>query len=134
MTKRRYAEDTSVPVGRSQQQIRDMLKRIDADGFLFGDADGRVMVQFRTHGRVARIVQPLPDDRPQTERMIWRHILLLVTARVTEIQNEMLTFDEAFMPHLMLPDGSTFRDTALPAISQTYETGEMPALMPGGTS
>ena len=132
--KRRYAQNTTVPIERSQAAIRKLLDRVDADQFMFGGDGSRIVIGFRAHDRYVRIDLPIEDDKPQTERMKWRHAVLYITARVTEIQNEMLSFDEAFLPNLVLPDGSTFRDLALPAVTQTYETGELPALLPGGSS
>lgn len=130
-TKRRYAEDTSVPVSRSQQHVRDMLKRIDADMFMFGDDSERILIAFRAQGRQVKIELPKPDDTPQGERMIWRQLLLLVTARVTEIQNEISDFDTAFMPHIMLSDGRVLGERARMAIHESYTTGQIPALLPG---
>lgn len=35
------------------------------------------------------------------------------------------------MPHILLPDGSTFADHALPRVRDAYRSGRIPPLMPG---
>lgn len=130
--KRRYAEGTSVSPGRSQAEIEKLIERIDGDNFTTTNGSQHIMVAFEVPGRVIRIVLDLPDERDTTRRMIWRHMVLYIKARVTEIQEGILDVDTAFMPHLLLPDGGVFGDVARSALKQAFAGRPLPSLIPGG--
>ncbi len=130
--KRRYAEGTSVSPARSQAEIEKLIGRIDGDNFTTTNGSQHIMVAFEAYNRTVRIVLDMPDDRDTTRRMIWRHMVLYVKARVTEIQEGILDFDSAFLPHLMLPDGGVFGDVARPALRQAFAGRPLPSLIPGG--
>lgn len=133
MAKRRYAQDTTVPVARAQEQIKALVRgRLDAERTMFGDKPGWAVFGFVAAGRQIRIEMPLDDDRPQTERAAWRRVHLMVKARITEIQEGLIDLDGAFMPFLVLSDGRTFDQLARPAIEAHYATGRVPDLLPSG--
>ena len=59
-------------------------------------------------------------------RAKWRRLLLCIRAKLEAVDNEIESFEEAFLAQLLLPDGSTVAERALPAIGQMYETGTLP--------
>lgn len=150
---RRYAEDTKVPVDRTRHEIERTLTRYNADGFLFGHDQGRGMVAFRMHGRQIRMfVAPIDrtardvthtasgSRRPtsqhqarvdQLERQRWRALLLILKAKLEAIATGAVTFDEEFLPHIVLPSGATVGEWINPQIDHVYDSGDMPALLPG---
>jgi hypothetical protein len=65
----------------------------------------------------------------QEERRRWRVLLLRVKARLEEIA-EGVSFEEAFMPFVVLPDGRTVREYVLPEVKRAYEMGVMPKMLP----
>lgn len=74
---RLYAEKTSVPVGRSQQEIRTILERHSASGFIFGEQDARwseAEVRVHQQGQGGGGGQaPMASARARVERDGRRH-------------------------------------------------------------
>lgn len=155
----RFATSTDVPVSRSQAEIHATVTRYGADAYSFGqettDDGERAIVQFRAQGRLVRFELDLPHraDFAKTEtgrersdgavikaweqacRQRWRALLLVIKARLEAVDSGINTFDVEFMPFIVLPDGSTVAEHAIPAIQSSYESGAMPrALLPGSTS
>ncbi len=152
MTK--YAAGTNVPVDRSQAEIRKILLRYGADQFVSGEdiESGSAMIMFRMENRHIRFLLPLPNrddyrytpnqgtERSQTAwdnvwqqacRQRWRALVLCIKSKLESIESGIESFEEAFMAHVMLPDGSVVKDHALHAIAEAYETGKMPKLLGG---
>jgi hypothetical protein len=145
-----YAKDTTVTPERSRAEIEQTLRRYGADAFSFAFDGERAAIAFRMNERMVRfevIVPPLSEfryakgyrsrtetqqraARDKIERQRWRALLLVIKAKLEAVESKIETFDEAFMPHLTLPDGSRFGDWAAPQIAEVYETGQMPDLLP----
>lgn len=150
----RYARDTTVSVERSKAQIESLLARYGASGYATGWDGARAMVGFTMHHRQVRFVLALPDpadseftqtatgrDRSdaaarkaweQACRSRWRALLLSIQAKLESIEVGIATFDEEFLAHIVLPDGSTAGQHALPAVATAYESGRVTPLLPGG--
>jgi hypothetical protein len=118
----RYAEDTKVPVTRSILHIEKELKRYGADGFMHGYDGNDAKLSFKWNGRVVLMRLVLPEDE-KGRRQRYRTLLLSVKSRLACIECGVETFEEAFMAHLVLPDGSTLGDRW---------AGEYKALVDGG--
>jgi|GEM_PF-5693712 len=133
-------EDTQVAVETSQGQIRALLSRYGADGFMFGeergDGDDRVArIAFRAHGlqvqmrvviappdpeavakkarraRTKTAEQILFEEREQEARRVWRVLHWTLKARMEAVAENVETFTQAFLPHLVDPDtGETVYD------------------------
>jgi hypothetical protein len=143
----RYAKDTDVPPERSRGEIERTLERYGASAFGYGWTERDAAIQFRIGGRYVKIVVPLPDPdetafnaagarmaasqaRGAQEKAIrqrWRALLLFVKASLEAVECGIASFEDVFMAHIVLPDGSTLRETLGPQIEQAYETGRMPA-------
>lgn len=152
--KRRYAADTSVSVIKSREDIERLLVRHGASKFAYGWDDTSARIQFEALGRHIRFVVPLPDadsdeivltpagyirtDAQQTKafdqatRARWRALVLVMKAKLEAVEAGIVTFEDEFMAHVVLPDGSTVGDFMAPQIEAAYQTGGMPALLPGG--
>ena len=154
----KYAENTTVSSDRSIAEIQRTLQRYDSEvGFGFMVDDGAGMVEFRTQGKRVRFVVPLPrrDERqfewtparrkrrtPKARleawetacRQRWRALALCIKANLEAVEAGIVRFEEAFMPHIVLPDGKTVGDHALPAIESAYQLGSVPMnLLPAWT-
>lgn len=149
----RYAEGTAVTPERSRGEIERTLTRYGADAFSYAYDGNIARVMFRADDRMVRfdITLPQVDDpefyrdgrgtvRTPTQRRSaqekeirrrWRALALVVKAKLEAVESGLVTFEEEFLAHLVLPDGSTVGETAVPAIEQAYATGEMPELFPG---
>ncbi len=70
----------------------------------------------------------------QAVRQRWRALALVIKAKLEAVEAEITVFEDEFLAHLILADGTTFGDWARPQVERMYLTGAMPALLPGGTS
>ncbi len=146
----RYAQDTSVSVGKSQAEINATVTRYGADAFSFAQEttpEGeRAAVSFRYNGRLVRFLVEMPErsefaltetgrERSPSSmatawekacRQRWRALALAVKAKLEVVESGIASFDEEFMPYLVLPDGQTVAQSALPSLLKALDAGEMP--------
>lgn len=151
----KFAETTDVPVERTMEEIRQVLKRYEAKSFIAGEINNRVVVMFEAHGRRIKFECPLPDlaDREfkaavgnqfakkgeplqaryeQAVRQRHRALLLSIKAKLESVESKIETFEEAFMAQIVLPDGRTVSEIMTPQIEHSYLTGDMPPLLGSG--
>jgi hypothetical protein len=132
-----YAARTDVPVDRSRAEIEKTLQRYGADQFAYGYNDRQATVQFRANGRVVRFTVPIHRDgtsvtekqREQTQRSRWRALLLSIKAKLETAESGISSFEEEFLAHIVLPNGQTAAQLALPAIAKSYEKGTVPPML-----
>lgn len=125
-------ETTTVPVEKSQGQIRKLLADAGASRMGFaeergGDGIRRALVQFAIGVHAVRLMVPLKvvDERAvrqkagrahtkstdqvrdelyaQEERRIWRVLAWNLKARMVAVDEKVETFEEAFLAHLLNP-------------------------------
>ena len=149
----RFASETSVSRAQSLDEIERTLTRYGADGFAYGWEGSKAMVQFQAFGRRVRFLIDMPDRNDpefthtpsrgterspeaavkaweQAQRQRWRALALVVKAKLEAVETGITTFEEEFMAHIVLPNGRTVGQEALPMIAKTYETGKMQPLLP----
>lgn len=150
-----YAAGTEVPAERSRNEIERVLTRFGATGFAYGWSSdhSQAQVMFEAEGRRIRFSVGMPDrserrftvdgrNRRRTEtgirsaydqevRRLWRALLLVIKAKLESARSGITTFEEEFLAHVVLPDGSTVGEHLVPQLEQAYSTGRMPALLPG---
>lgn len=145
---RRYAEGTTVSPERSQGEISQFLKRYGATGFAYGWEDSRAMIAFQAHGRHIRFLLdlPSPDDadflltptrqrrtttaaaaayQAETRRR-WRALALAIKAKLEAVETGITTFEDEFLAHIVLPDGSTVGDRIKGEIDAAWHAGIAP--------
>lgn len=145
----RYAEGTSVSSESSRGEIERILARYGADQFMYGWEDKQAVVAFRAKGRHVRFLLPLPsrDARefrytPSTNkirtaessqaayeqaiRQRWRALALVIKAKLEAVAANITTFEDEFLAHTVLPDGSTVSDWMQPQVEKAYALGVMP--------
>lgn len=150
-----YASQTTVAAERSRSEIERNLERFGADQFLYGWDEGRAVVQFRAQERLIRFLIDLPNkDDPkfkrtptgrhragteaaekawlQEKRSIWRALSLVIKAKLVAVDEGIVTFENEFLAHVVLPSGETVGDWITPQIASTYEAGNMPPALPIG--
>lgn len=150
MTK--YAEQTSVPSDRSRAEIEATLRRYGADQFMYGWDREQALICFRAENRQVRFRLPLPSPADneiyltptgrerspgqreaayeQAVRQRWRALALVIKAKLEAVETGITVFEDEFMAHIMLPNGSTVSEWMTPQIAHAYETGQMPSMMP----
>lgn len=146
-----YAAKTDVPISRSREEIERTLARYGAEQFVYGWSPDQAMIGFIANGRQVRLLLPMPDrtDREFTHspggqrrtpsaietaweqacRAQWRALNLVIKAKLQAVESGIVTFEDEFATHFVLPGGVTVRDHLLPAIAEAYETGEVPPLL-----
>jgi hypothetical protein len=150
----KFAENTTVDVAKSQAEIASLVTKYGANGFLYGqDEDaGIAMVRFRAKGRIVRFDVPLSVDRSefvytagnvrrsadaiqakvdQEIRRRWRALVLAIKAKLEVVETGISTFEQEFLAHIELPDGTTVGDWAAPQLEHAYATGNHLPMLPG---
>jgi hypothetical protein len=140
----RYAEGTSVSVDRSIAEIRKTISAYKASSFGTAENNNKAMLTFDMNDRRIRLVIDLPvlhktkthkgyvmgqNDVDKETRRLWRCLLLLVKSKLECVASGICTFEEAFLPHIVLPNGQTVAELAIPQVKQAYASGSVPPLL-----
>ena len=148
-----YASGTTGSADKSRAEIERTLQRFGADQFTYGWSHDMAMIQFRAAGKVIRFLLEMPDQNDdrfwftparktkrspvqahaeweKETRRSWRSLAAVIKAKLVAVDDGITTFESEFLAHIVLPDGSTVGQWALPQVEETYETGEMPAVLP----
>jgi hypothetical protein len=149
----RYAVNTEVSVEKSRGEIERILSRYGATAFMYGWDEAKAVVQFRASDRLIRFLLPLPDrdDRAFTHtpskglrrssddaeraweqacRVQWRSLALVIKAKLEAVEAGITEFEDEFLAHVVLPDGSTVGAFIRPQIADAYSSGLMPSALP----
>ena len=130
-----YAANTKVPVDQTRNEIERTLARYGASRFAYFSEDGRAIIVFEAEDRRLRFDLPLPqgetDKIAQQRRQKWRALLLAIKSKLESVQSGIETFEEAFLAHVVMPDGITVGQHARPQIESAYKGEPMQALLPG---
>jgi len=148
-----YAENTTVSVERSQAEVERILQRYGASSFMRGWDRERAVLAFTINKRQIRMIVAMParDDFKYTAqgklrisadaitasweqacRQRWRALALVVKAKLEAVEAGISTFEDEFLAHIVLPDGSTTGQWMKPQIQRAYETADMPPLLGSG--
>ena len=151
-----YAKNTSVSTEKSRAEIERTLQRYGATSFSYGWEGSNAAIMFAAQDRRVRFVLTMPDrnDRQFTHteaqrrkrsedqahehwekacRQRWRALALIVKAKLEAIESGISTFEDEFLAHVLLPDGSTVGDFMGPQLKHVYATGEMPSFLQLGS-
>lgn len=146
-----YAENTTVPVERSKVEIERVLRRYGASSFSYAwdEQINMIAIQFVAHDRRIRFVLPMPDrcdaartptgrarsaaataaGYAQQERSRWRSLGLIIKAKLEAVETGLVTFEEEFLAHMVLPDNSTVGSQVIPAVDRVYRSGVIEPLL-----
>lgn len=156
---RRFAQDTTVPVERTQAEISKLLADHGATARVVGvdDASGTAVIMFKLAGRNIHVVVPLPtapakpngrypngwfhfsDEQKrawargvqqQQERAVWRGMLLLLKAKLEAIEGGYATVEHEFLADVLLPNGATVGQLVEKSVEAAYASGQVPPLLP----
>lgn len=123
-----YARYTKVPIDRSRAEIERLLTRYKADQFgtAIDNDKGRAMVQFRLQKRLIRFDLPFPKQSEQEIRRRWRALVLSIKAKLETVESGITTFESEFLSHIVMPDGRTYGEMAVPEMQKAITEGRMP--------
>lgn len=143
----RYAANTSVDSSSSRAEIERTLVRYGAEAFSYGWDKGQAAIQFVKADRTIRFVLPMPDreskefthtptrgtkrtasaandEYEKAVRQRWRALALMVKAKLEGVEAGIVTFEEEFMPHVVLPGGKTVYETIQEDVTRALSTGQ----------
>lgn len=150
----KYAANTEVSQEKSRAEIESTLTRYGATAFSYGWEADRAVIAFRANDRHIKFVISMPDKDSeefteyesrgftytrtdsaalkmweQAKRQRWRALALVVKAKLEAVEAGISEFDDEFMSHIVLPDGSTVGQTIKPHIDKAYLDGKMPRFL-----
>lgn len=137
----KFAATTKVPVDQSRGEIDKTLQRYGATKVAYMSEDSRAIVMFEAKERRIRFDLPLlakkagendatRKTREQDTRRRWRALLLCIKSKLESVESGIETFEEAFMSHVVMPDGQTVGAHLTPAIAAAYKDQVMVPLLP----
>ncbi len=146
-----YARGTEVSVEKSRAEIESTLKRYGATHFAYMTEPLRAVIAFVAKERRIRFDLPLPDmekfSRTPARRAVrtpdekfkaweqacrerWRALHLCIKAKLESVEAGIENFEEAFLAHVVMPDGQTVAEHTRSRIAQAYENGSSIPLLP----
>lgn len=137
-SRRKYAATTDIAASKTRADIEEMITRYGAYRFAYG-ADSRTGMQVigfvidinHKPRQVKMFLRVTDNDTDQRKKSKWRSLFLVIKAKFVAIDEGITTFEEEFMSSIVLPDGQTMAQWAMPQIEQAYTTNRMPELIPG---
>lgn len=133
---RRYAAGTSVDVTKSRMEVEVLLTKHGSSQVLLGSDSAKRsgFVGFTIGGRQYRLSVPPRESNTrnadQIDRERWRALVLLLKAKLEVVASGMVPMEQEFLAYIVLPNGSTVGAEIMPRIAESYETGNMPNLLP----
>lgn len=151
----RYASQTTVSSEKSRNEIERMLTKYGADSFMYGWETGRAVIAFRMSDRHIRFNLPMPERQSdefrltptkylersdvdaerayeQAVRQRWRALALCIKAKLEAVEAGIVEFETEFLAHVVMPNGRTVGELALPQLEESYAKGESRLmLLPG---
>lgn len=144
-----YAASTGVSSEASRAEIERTLRRYKATSFMYGWEDTQAIIAFVVQDRQIRFLLPLPSASDpeftrtparrnvrspaqqaaayeQAVKQRWRALALVIKAKLEAVEAGIVTFDEEFGMHFVLPSGRTVAEEVLPAMAEAYQLGTMP--------
>lgn len=126
-----YAANTQVPVERTKAEIEKLVRKYGAKGFGVGWQGDRAQVSFVAHERHIRFTILVPQAAQQ-QRSRWRTLLLLVKAKLEAVDAKVVTFEEAFVGDIVMPEtGKTVWEMTREQIRLSHEGKPAPLLIGG---
>lgn len=143
----KFAENTSVSADRSRAEIEQTLKRYGADGFGYMWEKDRAVIMFRIEDKHVRFILPIPkveefrytpnqhqyrsdnqmrNAHEQAVKQRWRALNLVIKAKLEAVESKIVTLEDEFLAHIVLPDNQTVSQWIRPQIEQAYMDGKMP--------
>ena len=145
----RYARTTYVSSDKSVAEIKKILSRYGASSFAFFEEGAKAAIAFKAQNRSIRMLVPLPDPKDfekspagrkwprerglkaweQAGRQRWRSLALVVKAKLEAVECGVATFEQEFLPYILLPNGKTAGEWMMPQIETAYKDQKMPPLL-----
>jgi hypothetical protein len=130
-----FAERTKVPANQSRGEIEALLVKYKATSVAVFNSADQAAIAFEMEGRriIFRLALPKGTDQKaeQEKRRKWRALLLSIKAKLASIEDGIESFEDAFLSHIVMPDGMTVGEHTRPRIQSAYQDNKMTPLLPG---
>ena len=151
-----YAENTTVPVEKSLNEIVKLIKKAGGARIAQMEDLDAIAVQFFLSERMLRFRVPVPttESMPMRDngnnrytdiplatrakkadairRQRARALLLVIKAKLESVESGVETFDEAFLPNIVMSDGYTVWERVGEPLALEYKTGKpIPFMLEG---
>lgn len=147
-----YARNTTVPIDRTRLAIEALLRDNGADridnSWRAHDGKEAAAIQFEREGILVRFVMPMPPREQfeltptgferskdsvdkafnQASRSRWRALLLIIKAKFEAIESGIVSFEEEFLAHMMLPNNQSVGEHFIPQLREACFSSKMPAM------
>ena len=148
----RYASHTTVAPEKSRAEIERVIRRYGATAFAYMGGPQGAAVAFQVNTRQVRFMLPLPDPKDKiflpkrartgrsresaivaayelAIRQRWRALALCIKAKLEAVAAGIVTFDEEFLAHLVLPGGKTMGEEYIPQLEGHFSGKSLPPLL-----
>lgn len=130
----RFAAKTKVPSRRTRDEIEELLAKHKATSVAVYTSPDETAICFEMNDRRVLFRLRLPDRTQDQEiRRRWRALFLAIKSKLVSVQENIESFEDAFLAHIVMPDGQTVADHVRPRIATAYTEGKMQPLLPGPT-
>lgn len=144
-----FASNTAVSPEKTQNDIRETLRKYGAGRFGIMEEDTKAHVMFEFNNLMIQLTVGLPDKSEfmkteagrsrkksaadeaykQAIRQRWRALLLAIKAKLEAIECGISTIEKEFMAFVIMPDGRSLGDHLIPKLKEISTTGKMPRLL-----
>jgi len=133
---RTYARRTRVPVDQSRLAIERLVVGHGATRFYSAQEEGRALIGFELADRRIQFAIQFPPksgrgrDPEQVKKEMFRALLLSVKAKFVAIEAGVETLEQAFLAHVVMPNGQTVHEHLKGYLAEGYKVGKMPPMLP----
>ena len=124
----KFAQGTQVSAEKSQMQVSKILKSYKCQSVMIGYEDSVFFVGFIRDKIQVRLYCPVSESEPENRRR-WRVMRIVLQSKFEIIQCGIKTFEEEFFADIVMPNGKTVWQTALPSVRKALESQKMPSTL-----
>lgn len=129
-----YAAKTKVSVIDTIDEIRSIVGRYGGSQFTYGLGEDQAVIAFSKADRQVRFYVALGNADAQRRKSLLRALLLVIKAKLEAAEAGIMTFEEAFLAQITLPDGRSVGNMVRDELALAYGGGkEPPRLLPNYT-
>lgn len=137
----RYAERTKVSTQKSEAEIRALLRKHGAVGFMIGEQAGSALIAFEMKDRRLKFIVPMPvmgrgtteNKVKQETRRRYRALALVLKAKLEAVESKIVEFETEFLAHIVFDGNTTVGERMIPQLRSALEDKELPPLLGNGS-
>ena len=115
---------TEVPVGRTQEAIRLLLKKYDVRATRFTAAGVHIAMEFVRHKQGYKIAAESLGSDEKSERQIWRVVFYWLKSKLEAVNFGLMEFETEFLPYALISGGQTVDEAVRPRLERGVNNGQ----------